>query len=397
MVFCSLALGSHNHLLFSKNCFRAHASATRWIKIEILEIIGHKRFGIPGNKIDPRTFSINAVMRYENLVRSERSFKIGCMPPGGDNGNSGNGGGGNGGNDEGDDKTEEEEFGPSLTFEEVVREAEARGATLPLDMLEAAKTVGIREKILLTYLKLQDSGWPLGVAIKSCSFLRDRMLADRDFLFIVASEVVIDSSCATVAEIQKRGKDFWAEFELYATDVLVGVVVDIALVSLLAPCVRIGKPSSSKGLFGHIKHACGALPNSVFEAEGSDSRYSIQQRIGTYFYKGVLYGSVGFVCGLIGQGIANLIMNAKRSKKKSDEDIPVPPLVKSAALWGVFLAVSSNTRYQIINGLERLVKSSPLAKRVPLVSKAFIVGVRSANNIYGGVQFVDWARWTGVQ
>lgn len=28
--------------------------------------------------------------------------------------------------------------------------------------------------------------------------------------------------------------------------------------------------------------------------------------------QGVLYGSVGFVCGLIGQGIANLIMNAKR-------------------------------------------------------------------------------------
>lgn len=28
--------------------------------------------------------------------------------------------------------------------------------------------------------------------------------------------------------------------------------------------------------------------------------------------QGVLYGSVGFVCGIIGQGIANTIMNAKR-------------------------------------------------------------------------------------
>jgi hypothetical protein len=28
--------------------------------------------------------------------------------------------------------------------------------------------------------------------------------------------------------------------------------------------------------------------------------------------QGVLYGSVGFGCGLIGQGIANLIMTAKR-------------------------------------------------------------------------------------
>lgn len=86
-----------------------------------------------------------------------------------------------------------------------------------------------------------------------------------------------------------------------------------------------------------------------------------------------------------------------RSIKKSDEDIPVPPLLKSAALWGVFLAVSSNTRYQIVNGLERLVEGSLMAKQVPQVAMAFTVGVRFANNIYGGMQFVDWARWSGVQ
>lgn len=31
-----------------------------------------------------------------------------------------------------------------------------------------------------------------------------------------------------------------------------------------------------------------------------------------FWIQGVLYGSVGFGCGLIGQGIANMIMNAKR-------------------------------------------------------------------------------------
>lgn len=93
---------------------------------------------------------------------------------------------------------------------------------------------------------------------------------------------------------------------------------------------------------------------SVFEAERPGCRFSVKQRIATYFYKvskhfptpmsafdlsqslvfimtvvlvfyvrqirsglwlliqGVLYGSVGFGCGLVGQGIANLIMTAKR-------------------------------------------------------------------------------------
>ncbi|XP_059667866.1 protein RETICULATA, chloroplastic-like [Cornus florida] len=318
------------------------------------------------------------------------------------NGNGGNGkflgggGGGGGGGDEGDDG-EEDEFGPIMKFEEVIRETEARGASLPSDMLEAAKSVGIRKLLLLRYLDLQGSAWPLGFAMRSCSMLRNRMLADPSFLFKVGTEIVIDSCCATFAEVQKRGKDFWAEFELYAADLLVGVVVNVALVGMLAPYARIGQLSASKGFLGRLQHAYGALPSSVFEAERPGCRFTINQRVATYFYKGLLYGLVGFGCGLIGQGIANLIMTAKRSIKKSEEDIPVPPLVKSAALWGVFLAVSSNTRYQVVNGLERLVEASPLAKQVPPVAMAFTVGVRFANNIYGGMQFVDWARWSGVQ
>ncbi|KAM6550851.1 hypothetical protein CsatB_000659 [Cannabis sativa] len=311
-------------------------------------------------------------------------------------GGEGGGGGGGGGDGNGDDY-EEEEFGPMMKFAEVMKETEARGVTLPSDMLEAAKSVGIRKVLLLRYLDLQGSSGILAFAMRSCSMLRNRMLADPAFLFKIGTEIVIDSCCATFAEVQKRGKDFWSEFELYVADLLVGTVVNVVLVGMLAPYVRIGQPNVSKGLLGRLQHAYGALPSSVFEAERPGCRFSLEQRIGTYFYKGIMYGAVGFGCGIIGQGIANLIMTAKRSINKSEEDIPVPPLLKSAALWGVFLAVSSNTRYQIVNGLERLVEGSAMAKQVPPVAMAFTVGVRFANNVYGGMQFVDWARLSGVQ
>ncbi|KAK4396195.1 protein RETICULATA, chloroplastic [Sesamum angolense] len=173
--------------------------------------------------------------------------------------------------------------------------------------------------------------------------------------------------------------------------ILASVVHNIADISCLCP----GQVLAKFPCFSGIMES--RADTGVFEAERPGSRFSINQRIATYFYKGILYGFVGFGCGIIGQGIANLIMTAKRSIKKSEDDIPVPPLIKSAALWGVFLAVSSNTRYQIINGLERLVEASPLAKKVPPVAMAFTVGVRFANNVYGGMQFVDWARLTGVQ
>ncbi|KAJ0527413.1 hypothetical protein HanHA300_Chr09g0333731 [Helianthus annuus] len=39
---------------------------------------------------------------------------------------------------------------------------------------------------------------------------------------------------------------------------------------------------------------------------------------------GLLYGSVGFGCGLIGQGIANMIMNAKRRKKNKKKKKQLP-------------------------------------------------------------------------
>ncbi|GER54390.1 hypothetical protein STAS_31967 [Striga asiatica] len=360
---------------------------------------------------------VTAISQRENTVYVEKDAEIieknYFSVPDIDNGggtNGGNGkfsGGGGGGGDGSYDNYEENEFGPILKFDEVIRESEARGASLPADMLEAAKTVGLRKVLLLRYLDLQGSVWPLGFFMRSCAMLRKRMLADPSFLFKIGTEIVIDSCCATFAEVKKRGKDFWAEFELYTADLLVGVVVNVALVGMLAPYARIGQPSSSQGLLGRMLRAYGALPSRhvliplaftpVFEAERPGSQFSVNQRIATYFYKGILYGLVGFGCGIIGQGIANLIMTAKRNIKKSEDDIPVPPLIKSAALWGVFLAVSSNTRYQIINGLERIVEASPLAKKVPPVAMAFTVGVRFANNVYGGMQFVDWARLSGCQ
>lgn len=50
----------------------------------------------------------------------------------------------------------------------------------------------------------------------------------------------IPPGCATVAEVRKRGKDFWAEFEFYLSDLLVGLVLDVVLVSLMAPAAVLG-------------------------------------------------------------------------------------------------------------------------------------------------------------
>ncbi|CAM6128553.1 unnamed protein product [Calypogeia fissa] len=324
---------------------------------------------------------------------------------GDDNGRGGFGGGdGNGGGDGAGDGGEErnrdeEEFGPILNAEQVQQEIQGRGVTLPADMLEAAQTMGIRQLLLSRYIELQGAPWPLGPAIRGSALLRNRMLADPTFLFKVLTEVAIDSGCATFAEVQKRGKDFWNEFELYLSDLSVGIVLDVALVGLLAPFVKFGAVSTTAGgTRARLSRAIQALPSSIFEAQRPGRVFSLQQRIATLFYKAGQYGVAGFLCGTVGQGLASGVMTLKRKLRKTEEEeVAVPSIVKSAALWAVFMGVSSNTRYQIINGLERVVEGSIISKRVPLVALGFTVGIRFANNIYGGMQFVDWARLAGVQ
>ena len=56
--------------------------------------------------------------------------------------------------------------------------------------------------------------------------------------------------CATVAEVRKRGKDFWNEFEFYLSDLLVGLVLDILLVGLMATPAVIGKHHAAHNATG---------------------------------------------------------------------------------------------------------------------------------------------------
>lgn len=84
---------------------------------------------------------------------------------------------------------------------------------------------------------------------------------------------MIDSCCATFAEVKQRGKDFWAEFELYTADLLVGVVVNVALVGMLAPYARIGQLSSSQGFLGRMQRGYAALPSRYLQHTGETSYF----------------------------------------------------------------------------------------------------------------------------
>jgi len=201
-----------------------------------------------------------------------------------------------------------------------------------------------------------------------------------------------------LAEVRKRGSDFFAEIEFYMSDMIVGLVLDVALVSLLSPVAVIGaKPVSAnkKGLAKYISK----LPSALFEANIKGVReYSLSQRLASFVYKSGQYAVIGFFCGLIGVGAANSLMLLRRhlAGGAAETDVAVPPLIKSALVWGLFMGVSSNTRYQIVFGLERLVDVT-VAKQVPQIAYFTTIIIRFVNNVIGGENFIDMARWAGIQ
>lgn len=79
-----------------------------------------------------------------------------------------------------------------------------------------------------------------------------------------------------------------------------------------------------------------------------------------------------------------------------DNDVAVPPVLETGLVWGAFMALSANTRYQIVAGLERVVDET-IARKVPGIAYLTTTVIRFGNNVIGGEQFIDMARWAGVQ
>lgn len=180
-------------------------------------------------------------------------------------------------------------------------------------------------------------------------------------------------------------------------------MLDCVLVTLLAPTAVLGVSSkaarmaSNKGILARLTSFSSMLPSNIFQASTPAASFTLSQRVLCYIVKGLEYSLAGMTCGFIGQTFANSMMLVKRKVSTSDDHVPIPDAFRTALVWGLFMGVSSNTRYQVVAGLERAVELTPLAKSFPLVANAFTVFIRFVNNIYGGEQFVDLARWAGVQ
>ncbi|CAO2181693.1 unnamed protein product [Urochloa humidicola] len=304
---------------------------------------------------------------------------------GGDNNNNSGGGGGDGDSGAPDDNRGEALF--------VLAQLGRKLDSLPSDLAAAVDGGRVTGEIVRRFNELEASAlfrWLL-----QFRGFRERLLADDLFLAKLAMECGVGVIAKTAAEYEKRRENFVKEIDIVIADVVMAIVADFMLVYLPAPTVSLQPPlARNAGAIANFFHNC---PDNAFQIALAGRSFSFLQRLGAILRNGAKLFAVGTTASLIGTGVTNASIKARKAVDKDLEDVEDIPVVSTSVAYGVYMAVSSNLRYQILAGVIEQRMLEPLLHKHKLLLSAMCFAVRTGNTFLGSLLWVDYARWVGVQ
>ncbi|KAI4306731.1 hypothetical protein L6164_029984 [Bauhinia variegata] len=306
----------------------------------------------------------------------------------GSGGVSGGGGGGDGEHGNAGDGGEKNEA--ILVLVQAGRSLES----VPNDLAAAIKDGRIPASVVTRFLELEKSGffrWLL-----QFGGFKERLLADDLFLFKVFMECGVGVFTKTAAEYERRRENFFKELEIVFADVVMAIIADFMLVYLPAPTVSLRKPLGvNAGAITKFFHNC---PDNAFQVALCGTSYSFIQRLGAILRNGTKLFAVGTASSLVGTSVTNALIKAKKAVDKSSEgEVENVPILSTSAAYGVYMAVSSNLRYQVLAGIIEQRMLEPLLHKHKLMLSAVCFAVRTGNTYLGSLLWVDYARWIGIQ
>ncbi|KAH6557516.1 hypothetical protein KP509_1Z109400 [Ceratopteris richardii] len=312
-----------------------------------------------------------------------------------DNNNHNNSGGG-GGDAGGDGKEDTGGNDSGKNHVEAILALSSLGKTLadvPADMASAIQQGRIPGAIVTRFFELQENSmfrWLL-----QFGGFKERLLADDLFLTKVAIECGVGIFTKTAAELERRRENFTKELDFVFADVVMALIADFMLVWLPAPTVSLRPISMKAGAIAKFFHGC---PDNAFQVALRGTSYTLLQRIGAIVRNGSKLLVVGTSASMVGTGVTNALINVRRAIDKDFtgqiEDVPI---LSTSLAYGVYMAVSSNLRYQILAGIIEQRILEPLLHDKKLALSIICFAVRTGNTFLGSLMWVDYARWVGVQ
>ncbi|KAL2478324.1 hypothetical protein Fot_47338 [Forsythia ovata] len=266
--------------------------------------------------------------------------------------------------------------------------------SIPKDLAASIEAGRIPGSIVNRYFELEKS--PVFRWLLQFGGFKERLLADDLFLTKVGIECGVGIFTKTAAELERRRENFTKELDFVFADVVMAIIADFMLVWLPAPTVSLRTPLAlSAGSLNKFFYGC---PDNAFQVALAGTSYSFLQRIGAIVRNGAKLFAVGTGASLVGTGVTNLLINARKAFDKSfageAEDVPI---LSTSAAYGVYMAVSSNLRYQILAGVIEQRILEPLLHNHKLILSAICFVVRTGNTFLGSLMWVDYARWIGIQ
>eukprot|EP00250_Pteridium_aquilinum_P000872 c11049_g1_i1 orf=322-1617(+) len=308
------------------------------------------------------------------------------------NGSGGNGGGGGGEGSDGGSGSDSEKN----RIEAILALASLGKvlADVPADFASAIQQGRIPGAIVTRFFELQAN--PFFRWLLQFGGFKERLLADDLFLTKVAIECGVGIFTKTAAELERRRENFKKELDFVFADVVMALIADFMLVWLPAPTVSLRAPISLQA--GSIAKFFYGCPDNAFQIALRGTSYTLLQRFGAIVRNGAKLLVVGTSASLIGTGITNALINVRKTLDKDfagqAEDVPI---LSTSLAYGVYMAVSSNLRYQILAGVIEQRMLEPWLHSQKLALSVTCFAVRTGNTFLGSLMWVDYARWVGVQ
>ncbi|GIL62854.1 hypothetical protein Vafri_17075 [Volvox africanus] len=177
-----------------------------------------------------------------------------------------------------------------------------------------------------------------------------RLMADPAFMQKMVIESTIAACSSLYYEYRARGDRFKDELDLVLINTIGMAAATSATVWMVAPTRSYGTVHKFPW-----QQMLDSLPNCVFDANGPLRQYTPQSRVAAFFSKAAELSAVGLLTGA-GTSLLSSAVVALRRKyvdPNFEPTIPVPDVARSSAGLAAFFALSANTRYQLIGGMDR--------------------------------------------
>ncbi|KAI7842868.1 hypothetical protein COHA_003486 [Chlorella ohadii] len=223
---------------------------------------------------------------------------------------------------------------------------------------------------------------------------QDRVAADPQFVYKVVVEQVIGVSASVIGDMASRPNWGLNELDFVFATLVVGSIVNFSLMYLLAPVAAGPGGAATAGfvqrVFGDFYLKGWGAPTGHMFQPG----FSLGSRAVNFVYKGAIFAFIGMCAGLVGTATSNGLLELRKKLDPSfTSPNEAPSVVGNASCWALHMGLSSNFRYQALNGLDMV-----LQPVVPSgVFRILTSVIRGANNMIGGISFVMIAKALGVQ